>query len=122
VPTEYGHYCDTMARLHAQMKLAFDPWRADGCEVLAHRSGCWTCATKEEQAKWRRMIRKVNPSNHVRIDHCALFLDFTKRHAVIRNSGFCSWEEHLPDGWTHEIVGDRCSVATPQATPAMTRA
>lgn len=69
----------------------------------AQRLGFWTCETKEEQARWRKHARECDDSNHVRLDHCAVVYDFTRKHAVIRDRGFSAYEECLPDGWTFEF-------------------
>lgn len=96
-------YFQDVSALSGRMKSAFDPVHADGCERDAAKHGCWTCEDAKQQARWRAMARGFDDSNHVRLDHCALFLDFTTKHAVIRDPGFCNWEQFLPDGWTHEF-------------------
>lgn len=96
-------YFEEVSALHGQMKLGYDPVHADGCERDAAKHGCWTCEDAKQQARWRAMAREFDDSNEVRLDHCALFLDFTARHATIRDRQFSSWEEYLPDGWTFEF-------------------
>lgn len=95
-------YFEEVSARHGRMKLAYDSAYADGCERDANKHGCRTCEDAKQQAKWRKMAREFDDSSHVRPDHCALFLDFTRKHAVIRNSGFCNWQDYLPDGWTWE--------------------
>ena len=62
------------------------------------------CDTPETCAKWRAAMREINASDEVRLGQCALFLDFTRKHATIRNQMLCNWEDYLPDGWTHEFA------------------
>ena len=97
---------EEMAAHSARAKLGFEPESVgvSGCERIAGENGFWRCDTPEACAKWRAAMRKIDSSNHVRLDCCALFLDFTKEHAVIRDQGFCNWEDYLPDGWTHEFA------------------
>jgi len=96
-------YFEKTSALHGRMKLGYDPIHADGCERAAAEHGCWTCEDAKQQARWRKMVREFDDSNHVSPDHCALFLDFTARHATIRDRQFASWEDYLPDGWTWEL-------------------
>ena len=77
----------------------------DGCEQEAGLGGFWRCDTPKEQAKWRSYVRQnYEVCKNIPREECALWLDFTKQHAVIRDNGLCNWEDFLPDGWTHEQI------------------
>jgi hypothetical protein len=98
-------YFEERAEFSARAKLGFDPsLHLDGSERRAGMGGFWQVSGRKAEAAWRRHARSCDESDHDGLDHCALFLDFDRHHAVIRDQGFCDWQESLPDGWTFEFA------------------